>query len=237
MANELILIVDDEPPWVSLMRFWLESAGYTNFQSAGTGAEAMTLAQANPPDCILLDLELPDQSGMEVCRKLRSLPALSRVPVVLFTAHKREKVLGLQSGADYFVAKSERPNELLATLEAVFRRRQLEEGTLIQGDVVLKSALRQVFFKDQIVATLTPKMFVLLHVLVQHSPQPVSRAELYRLVEGEDEPGLSRALDVMLNRLRKLLPPEVESRIVNVKNFGYLFLTAPPAAPSQPAQE
>jgi DNA-binding response OmpR family regulator len=101
----------------------------------------------------------------------------------------------------------------------------MEEGTLVQGDVVLKSTPRQVFWKDQLVATLTPKMFVLLHVLVQHSPHPVSRAELYKLVEGVDDPGLSRALDVMLNRLRKLLPPELEGRIVNVKNFGYVFLS------------
>jgi len=233
MPNERILIVDDEPSWLTLVRFWLESAGYTNLESAATGTEALSLAQSNPPDCILLDLELPDQSGMEVCKKLRSLPALSRTPVVLFTAHKREKVLGLQSGADYFVGKSDRPHELLATLDAVFRRKQMEEGTLIQGDVVLKSNMRQVFFQGRLVATLTPKMFVLLHVLVRNCPQPVSRLELYKLVEGADDPGLSRALDVMLNRLRKLLPPELESRIVNVKNFGYVFLSPSPAAPSQ----
>jgi two-component system alkaline phosphatase synthesis response regulator PhoP len=233
MPNERILIVDDEPAWVTLVRFWLESAGYKNLESAGTGGEALVMAQGNPPDCILLDLELPDQSGMEVCRKLRSLPALSRTPVVLFTAHKREKVLGLQSGADYFVGKSERPHELLATLEAVLRRRQMEEGLLTQGGLTLKSSSRQVFWKDQLVATLTPKMFVLLHILVKHSPQPVSRTELYRLVEGVEAPGLSRALDVMLNRMRKSLPAELEGRIVNVKNFGYVFLVEPPKEPPQ----
>ncbi|MDD5656112.1 MAG: response regulator transcription factor [Elusimicrobia bacterium] len=224
MPNERILLVDDEPGWVTLVKFWLETAGYTNMDSAGTGTEALAKAQACPPDCILLDLELPDQSGMEVCRKLRSLPALSRIPVVLLTGHKREKVLGLQSGADYFVGKSERPHELLATLDAVFRRRQMEEGTLTLGELVLKSASRQVFFKDRIAATLTPKMFVLFHVLVRRSPQPVSRVDLYRLVGGVEDPGLSRALDVMLNRLRKSLPDELERRIVNVKNFGYVFL-------------
>ena len=233
MPNERILIVDDEPAWVTLVKFWLEGAGYKNLESAGTGGEALVMAQGNPPDCILLDLELPDQSGMEVCRKLRSLPALSRTPVVLFTAHKREKVLGLQSGADYFVGKSERPNELLATLDAVLRRRQMEEGLLAVGSLTLKSSTRQVFWKDQLVATLTPKMFVLLHVLAKQSPQPVSRAELYRLVEGVEDPGLSRALDVMLNRMRKSLPPDLESRIVNVKNFGYVFLAEPPKEPPQ----
>jgi DNA-binding response OmpR family regulator len=74
-------------------------------------------------------------------------------------------------------------------------------------------------------------MFVLLHVLVKQSPQPVSRVELYRLVEGLEDPGLSRALDVMLNRMRKFLPAELESRIVNVKNFGYVYLAEPPKEP------
>jgi DNA-binding response OmpR family regulator len=231
MPNERILIVEDMPDWVNLVKAWLEGAGYKNIESADTGAQALNLAQSSPPDCIVLDLVLPDQSGMEVCRKLRSLPALSRTPVVLLTAHKREKVLGLQSGADYFVGKSEQPHELLATLDAVFRRKRMEEGTLIRGDLVLKSAPRQVFWKERPVATLTPKMFVLLHVLVQNSPQPVSRAEIYKLVEGVDEPGLSRALDVMLNRLRKLLPDDLQSRIVNVKNFGYVFLDVPPPQP------
>jgi DNA-binding response OmpR family regulator len=227
MLNQRILIVDDEPAWLTLIRVWLEGAGYANVASADTGAAALDLAQRLPPDCILLDLELPDQSGMEVCRKLRSLPALSRVPVVLFTAHKREKVLGLQSGADYFVEKSDRPNELLATLDAAFRRQQQEEGTLQQGELVLKTPLRQVFWKGQLAAALTPKAFVLLHILVQRSPQPVSRADLYRLVEGLEEPGLSRALDVMLNRMRKAIPAELAARVVNVKNFGYVFLASP----------
>lgn len=233
MPNERILMVDDEPTWVTLVQFWLKGAGYTNLDSAATGLEAIERAQQSPPDCILLDLELPDQSGMEVCRKLRSLPALSRTPVVLFTAHKREKVLGLQSGADYFVGKSEKPHELLATLDAVFRRRQMEEGSLILGDIILKSNLRHVLLKGEVVATLTPKMFVLMHVLVQRSPQPVSRAELYKLVGGVDAPGLSRALDVMLNRLRNSLPPGLCSRIVNVKNFGYVFLPEQPQSPIQ----
>src|ERR1700691_1879075 len=127
MHHERILLVDDEPGWVELVQHWLAQAGYTNFEAALSGVEALQKAQANPPDCILLDLVLPDQSGMEVCAKLRALPALSRTPVVLLTGHKREKVLGLQNGADYFVAKDEKPHELFATLEAVFRRKQMEQ--------------------------------------------------------------------------------------------------------------
>lgn len=232
MHGERILMVEDEIMWIELVTHWVKQAGYTNFDYALTGNSAIEKATKQPPDCILLDLVLPDQSGMEVCKKLRSLPALSRVPVILFTGHRREKVLGLQSGADYFVAKDEKPHELLATLDAVFRRKQMEEGTLAKGDLTLKTHDRKVVWRDGTPLTLTPKMFTLLHVLVERCPQPVSRGDLYRLVEGTEDPGLSRALDVMLNRLRKLLPPELGAKIVNVKNFGYVFLDAPP--PSTP---
>ena len=232
VRNDRILIVEDEMMWIELVRLWLGQAGYVNIQSATTGSEALELAARTPPDCILLDLVLPDQSGMEVCQKMRALPTLGRVPVVLFTAHKRERVLGLQSGADYFVGKSEKPHELLATIEAIFRRRQMEEGSLVRGELTLKTSQRQVVWRDQPALALSPKMFTLFHILVERGPQPVSRADLYRLVEGVEEPGLSRALDVLLNRLRKLLPPELGERIVNVKNFGYLFLDNPAPTPA-----
>lgn len=235
MRGDRILMVEDEAMWIELVCHWLKTAGYENVETAMTGNEAIEKATSRPPECILLDLVLPDQSGTEVCRKLRSLPALSRVPIVLFTGHKREKVLGLQSGADYFVTKEDRPHELLATLEAVFRRREMEAGTLSRGELTLKSQDRKVIWRNQPAIALSPKMFTLFHVLVERAPQPVSRADLFRLVEGGEDPGLSRALDVMLNRLRKTLPPELAARLVNVKNFGYVFLDNPPpsAGPSE----
>lgn len=234
-VNERILVVDDEPGIIELVRYWLKMAGYENMESAGSGYEALEAARRNPPDCILLDLVLPDQSGTEVCRKLRSLPALSRVPVILFTGHRKEKVLGLQSGADYFVTKSESPHELLATFDAVFRRRQMEEGVLRRGELTLKARERHVYWRGEQAACLTPKMFTLFHVLVERSPQPVSRADLYRLVEDVEDPGTSRALDVMLNRLRNALPEELRRKIVNVKNFGYVYIESLPSEPAQNA--
>ena len=223
-----ILMIEDMPDWTELVQFWLLRAGITRFDSAKTGAEGLEKAAQNTPDCILLDLGLPDQSGMDVCRKLRSLPALGRVPIVLLTAHKQDRLHGLECGADYFVGKSEDPKELLATVEAAFRRRFSEDGALTRGDLTLRLARREVLWKETAVE-LTPKMFALLHILVERSPQPVSRGDLYRLVEGVEDPGLSRALDVMLNRLRKTLPAEVGARITAVKSFGYVFLGAVPA--------
>lgn len=224
MHSEKILVVEDNAGWIELLKLWFAAAAYGQVEYAGTGAQALEAAVQRKPDCVLLDFVLPDQNGSEVCAKLRAIPALARVPVVLFTAHGREKVLGLENGADYFVGKSESPRELLATLDALFKRARQEPGVSAHGDLSLHASDRRVFWKDAPVAELTPKAFALFHILVERGPQPVSREDLYRMVEGVEDPGLSRALDVLLNRLKKSLPKELAERIVNVKNFGYCFL-------------
>jgi len=224
MRPERILVVEDDAGWIELLKMWFPLAGYTQVEYAVTGGEALEAAVQRKPDCVLLDFGLPDQNGCEVCAKLRSIPALARVPVVMFTAHGREKVLGLENGADYFVGKSDSSRELMATLNALFRRAQHALGVLNHGELSLRAEDRQVLWKEQPVASLTPKAFALFHILVERGPQPVSREDLFRMVEGVENPGLSRALDVMLNRLKKSLPKEIADRIVNVKNFGYCFL-------------
>ncbi len=224
MTGERLLIVEDDSDMVSLLKVLLGSKGYTNLESAGTGRAALEAAVQRPPACVLLDVGLPDISGLEVCQKLKANPELARVPVILFTGQRKEKVLGLQSGADYFVAKSGDATELLATLDAVFRKKNQAAGVLERGELVLRAGDREVIFRGAPVATLTPKAYTLFHILVERGPQPVSRDDLYRLVEGVQNPGLSRALDVMLNRLRKSLPPALAQRIVAVKNFGYCYL-------------
>lgn len=224
MHSERILVVEDDAGWIELLKLWFAAAAYANVEYAVTGAQALEAAVQRKPDCVLLDFVLPDQDGSEVCAKLRAIPALARVPVVLFTAHGREKLLGLENGADYFVGKSDSPRELLATLGALFKRARQEPGVSAHGDLSLHASDRRVFWKDAPVAELTPKAFALFHILVERGPQPVSREDLYRMVEGVEDPGLSRALDVLLNRLKKSLPKELSERIVNVKNFGYCFL-------------
>lgn len=224
MVAERILIVEDERDVVTLVRLWLEGAGYTNLEHVATGRAALEAAVQRPPAAVLLDLGLPDIDGIEVCQKLRASPATARTPIILFTGHKKDKLAGLQGGADYFVGKSGDPKELLATFDAVFRRKMQEAGVLERGELVLRSGERQVLWRGAPVATLTPKAYALFHILVERGPQPVSRDDLYRLVEGVENPGLSRALDVLLNRLRKALPAELAGRIVVVKSFGYCYL-------------
>lgn len=219
-----ILIVDDNEDWNELVKLWLKNAGYQDLLVAANGASAIALARKAVPDCILLDLALPDMDGLEVCKTIRSIPALGKTPIVMLTAHRKDKIMGLEYGADYFVQKSENPAELLATLRAVFRRRELDQDIYRKGDVALNLGNREVFFHDVHVITLTPKTFELFYILLERSPEPVHKEILYSAVEGRKRPELSRALDILMNRLRKNLPVMLQRRIKAVKGFGYVYI-------------
>ena len=221
---EKILIVEDFDAWVELIQVWLNGAGYQEIYTARTGLDGVEKAKATQPDCILLDLGLPDIDGMEVCKRVRAIPALSRTPIVMITSHRKDKILGLEYGADYIVQKSENPAELLATLRAVFRRRELDQNIVRVADVSVNMENRKVFFRDLEVATLTPKTFELFYVLIERSPEPVDKDTLFTAVEGKKMPELSRALDILMNRLRKTLPVVLQKRIMAVKGFGYVYI-------------
>ncbi|MEK7747414.1 MAG: response regulator transcription factor, partial [Elusimicrobiota bacterium] len=171
-----------------------------------------------------LDLALPDIDGLEVCKTMRSIPALGKTPIVMLTAHRKDKIMGLEYGADYFVQKSENPAEILATLRAVFRRRELDQDIYRKDDISLDLSSRHVFFHDVHVMTLTPKTFELFYILLERSPEPVHKEILFSAVEGEQRPELSRALDILINRLRKALPVLIQRRIKAVKGFGYVYI-------------
>lgn len=224
MMAQKILIVDDNEDWNALVQLWLKNAGYQDLFIAGNGADAVALARKALPDCILLDLVLPDIDGLEVCKTIRSIPALGKTPIVMLTAHRKDKIMGLEYGADYFVQKSENPAELLATLRAVFRRRELDSNVYRKEDVSLNMESREVFFHDVHVVTLTPKTFELFYCLLERSPEPVHKDLLFSAVEGKKKPELSRALDILMNRLRKSLPVLLQRRIKAVKGFGYVYI-------------
>ncbi|MEK7744184.1 MAG: response regulator transcription factor [Elusimicrobiota bacterium] len=224
MLAQKILVVDDNEDWVELVKLWLKTAGYQDLLIAGNGADAVALARKALPDCILLDLALPDIDGLEVCKTMRSIPALGKTPIVMLTAHRKDKIMGLEYGADYFVQKSENPAEILATLRAVFRRRELDQDIYRKDDISLDLSSRHVFFHDVHVMTLTPKTFELFYILLERSPEPVHKEILFSAVEGKQRPELSRALDILINRLRKALPVLIQRRIKAVKGFGYVYI-------------
>lgn len=223
-AGTAILVVEDDDDWQQLVRLWLKGAKYAEVRFASSSKQALRLAKTHPPDCVILDLQLSDAEGTDVVKKLRALPETARVPILMMTSFGAEKANCLRSGADYFIAKSPNGDELLATLEALFRRRDMDNRLTRRGDLAYRHDTREVYFGDEDSVSLTPKTFELLVTLVERSPAPVGREELFAMVENREDPSLSRALDIMVNRLRKALPAEVGRRIRAVRGFGYAYV-------------
>src|SRR6185295_2688917 len=172
-----------------------------------------------------LDIRLPDMNGQELCRRLRELPGLERLPIVALSSFTAEKVKSLELGVDAFVSKVSGQTDLLPTLEALLRRVQMDTGLLLRGDLKLDPRGNSVHLNGKPIATLTRKEFHFLYTLVRRSPAPVSRAELRESIlhqEGSDS-FESRALEMLVTRIR------------GSRSFGWLYLpTADPVAAPEP---
>ncbi len=159
-----ILVVEDEPDIRRLVVLHLEGNGF-RCRTAATGPEALRAARSRPPHLVVLDLLLPGMDGLEVCRRLRADPATERIPIVMLTARADEvdRVVGLELGADDYVAKPFSPKELVARVRAVLRRAQPQEAArvLVAGRLRLDAGRHGVEVDGQPVE-LTPKEFGLL---------------------------------------------------------------------------
>jgi DNA-binding response OmpR family regulator len=205
MANETILVVDDEAHIVELARMYLEQAGY-RVESAGDGQRALTLTRHLHPALVVLDLMLPGLDGWEVCRRLRSE---SDVPVIMLTARGDDvdRIVGLELGADDYVTKPFNPRELVARVRAVLRRYQKSvrpDQAIVAGDLAVDPASREARLGDRIL-DLRPKEFDLLLALVEHQGLVMSRDRLLDLVWGYDFPGGTRTVDAHISHLRARL--------------------------------
>lgn len=220
-----LFVVDDDPDWSDLARAWLTGAGYA-VRAAATGKAALRALFARVPDGVLVDFNMPDITGIELCRRLRSRAETRTVPILVLSGPSRERIATLKAGADYFLPKSDDPGELLAVLEALFRRVDMAAGVLTLEDLRLSPAGHKVFLAGRPAAELTPKKFDLLYRLVLRSPEPVGRDELAAVLGTPEGASRSRATDILLNRLRKSLPPAIARRIRSVQGFGYLYLPA-----------
>ena len=221
-----VLIVEDEPDIRDLLVFHLEREGYQVAQSR-SGAEALRLARATPPDLVLLDLMLPEMDGLEVCRRLRQDPATMALPIVMLTARGDEvdRVLGLELGADDYVTKPFSPRELVARIRAVLRRARPPAGAapLVIGRLAIDAAAHHVTVDGQAVS-LTRKEFDLLRALAEARGRVLSREYLLDHVWGYTAAGEieSRTVDVHVRRLRQKLGAEGQ-RIGTVTGVGYRF--------------
>lgn len=227
MPPRKILVVDDEPLITESLEYSLKQEGF-QVVVAHEGHQALEAAREEAPDLIVLDIMLPGMDGWEVCRRLRQE---STVPIIMLTARGQEidRVLGLELGADDYLPKPFSFRELLARIRAMFRRMDFEgtpkTGHQIQiGDVRLDTAAHKAYKHDQEL-TLTQKEYDLLHMLMAHAGQVVSRAELLDQVWDIDWLGDTRTLDVHIRWLREKIEadPSQPRYVQTVRGVGYRF--------------
>ncbi len=222
--NRTVLVVDDDKKIVELVSLYLKRDGYTVLP-AYDGYEALEIARRKRPDLLVLDLMLPELSGMDICKLIR---AESRVPIIMLTARAsdEDKLRGLDLGADDYVTKPFNPRELVARVRAVLRRTMPEDAPgddLRFGDLVVSFLRHEVTVHDR-PANLTPTEFRLLETMVREPGRAFSRSELLDRAFGFDYEGVERTIDVHIMNLRRKIEPGGEWRyIATVPGVGYRF--------------
>lgn len=228
-----ILIVDDDLRLRQLLERYLGEQGFA--VRAVDGAVAMDKALARELyDLIVLDLMMPGEDGLSICRRLRG--DKNEVAIIMLTAKGDEvdRIVGLELGADDYLPKPFNPRELVARIHAVLRRRGAPpppgapaemDGTVDFGDVSVNLGTRELT-RAGTTTTLTTGEFALLKVLVEHPRKPLSRDKLMELARGREYDVFDRSIDVQVSRLRKLVEedPAKPRYIQTVWGFGYVFV-------------
>lgn len=227
MANEKIVVVEDENDIQEVIRYNLEREGY-KVHTARDGAAGLQLVRDEGPALVILDLMMPVLDGIEVCRRLKSDPVTAPIPVMMVTAKTEESdiVLGLGIGADDYITKPFSTKELIARVKAVLRRGPLREER-IKGDRITVENLRIDTAKHQVVVGetevyLTATEFRLLHFLASHPGRVFTRDQLLSRVIGEDATVIDRNIDVHIRAIRKKLV-DARSLIETIRGVGYRF--------------
>ena len=223
--TQTILVVDDEPEIVKLVRAYLEEAGY-RVVTAKTGREALLVTRHDKPDLIVLDLSMPEMDGLEFTRRLRQE---KNTPIIMLTARVEEtdRIVGLELGADDYVTKPFSPREIVARVRAVLRRVQSEPETpdLVRvGDVILDRNEHSVSVAGQPV-NVTPMEFDLLETLMINAGRAFSRMELLERLQGEAYAPYERTIDAHIKNLRAKIEPNPSNprHILTVFGVGYKF--------------
>lgn len=224
MARSKILLVDDEPKVCELIKAYLVKDGY-DVIIAADGKTAIEQAQRHKPDLILLDLNLPELDGLEVCRTIRRQ---SNVPIIMLTARDEEtdKIVGLELGADDYVTKPFSPRELVARVSAVLRRYKeglKQDKQIVAGEIRLDSEEYKATYSGQPL-NLTAAEFKLLSVLASNAGRVYTRLQLMDSAFGESYEGYERTIDAHIKNIRQKisrLAPELSNPLVTVRGVGY----------------
>ncbi|GAB4183648.1 MAG: response regulator transcription factor [Roseiflexaceae bacterium] len=222
----LILVVDDEASIRTVARAYLEHAGF-RVLTAESGSEALRMAEAESPDLIILDLNLPGMDGMEVAARLRQT---SDVYLMMLTARSEEadRVAGLRIGADDYLTKPFSPRELVARAEAILRRRRhpttLPDTKIRFQHVQVDPEARMAWANDQLLELTTTEFDVLL-ALVRHAGKALSRERLIELVWGADFYGTDRVVDVYVGQVRRKIEAITNIALIStIRGIGYRFM-------------
>lgn len=227
MQKQKILAVDDEQNILELIRYNLHEDGY-EVVTATTGEEALDILDEQRPDLIMLDIMLPGQDGLQVCKKIKNNKETSNIPIIMLTARGEEidKVLGLEMGADDYVVKPFGVRELLARVKALLRRasihpeeeqpQQISVGKLKLDTVTYTATL------DGKKLQLTLKEFELLRMLIQNKNRVLTRDHLLDKVWGYEYYGETRTVDVHIRHLRQKLGDHA-GMISTVRGLGYML--------------
>jgi two-component system phosphate regulon response regulator PhoB len=230
LPKPLVLVVEDEAPLVTMLRYNLEKQGF-RVEEAGDGQEALTRIAEIQPDLVLLDWMLPVMSGIEVCRQIRRKATTRDLPVIMVTARTEDQdaVRGLNTGADDYITKPFNIESLLARMRALLRRSNAVpvKGQLTFHDIAMDLASHRVTRNERRVH-LGPTEFRLLEFFMQHPRRVFSREELLDAVWGPDIHVEPRTVDVHIRRLRKSINGVEELDVVRtVRTAGYALDTEP----------
>ena len=223
-----ILLVEDEAPIREMLGYTLMKEGYA-FREAADVEEARPLIADDRPDLVLLDWMLPGMNGVDYARRIRNNPDTRDIPIIMLTARGEEadKVRGLDTGADDYIAKPFSTRELLARIRAVMRRTKNTdaEGIISVNGLALDPETFRVTIDGKIVE-ISPTEFRLLHFFITHPERVYTRGQLLDQVWGQNVYVEERTVDVHIRRLRKTLEPYNYSHLIQtVRSVGYRFST------------
>lgn len=226
-----ILIVDDDRDIRNLLADYLDNNGYTTV-TAAEGNAMWTALQAHQIDLVVLDLNLPGDDGLTLCRNLRSKSSL---PVIMLTARGEplDRILGLEMGADDYLPKPFEPRELLARIRSVMRRSQnnhnAHTGEALQklkfAGWTLDLTARHLISPDEMVVSLSGAEFRMLNIFLEHPNRVLNRDQLLNMTHGRDADPFDRSIDIQISRLRQKLREDARSPqiIKTVRNGGYVL--------------
>lgn len=224
-----ILIVDDEEPIRELIRYNVERNGYASL-TAANGKEALDYARNKNPDCIILDLMLPDMSGLDICRILKNDDSTAAIPIIMVTAKTEDSdiVTGLELGADDYVTKPFSPRVLVARIQSVMRRKNSAQPANINDEFTIHgitiSSQKHEVIRGEDKIDLSATEFAILEHLARHAGQVFSRQQIINAVKGSSYPVTDRSIDVQILGIRRKLGDNAESSapiIETLRGVGY----------------